>query len=110
MATVARVSSCMDQYRYKVTLERVAGKDGEVRGNANDSLSFEAYNHDDLFQIVERQKSKGIWDDNTAAQLAIGFKMFAEVALHHRADPLFEPLMPHIRDFIGRLKALRAHE
>src|ERR1700754_3546353 len=98
----------MDQYRYKLTLERVAGKDGVVRGNTDDKVTFEAYNHDDLFNILERQKAKGLWDDDTAAQLAIGFKMFAEVALHHRNDPLFEPLMPHIKEFIGRLKALPA--
>lgn len=100
----------MDQYRYKLTLERVPGKDGEIRGNADDTVTFEAYNHDDLFSIVERMKSRGLWDDDTAAQLAIGFKMFSEVALHHRNDPLFEPLMPHIKEFIGRLKALPAKQ
>lgn len=98
----------MAQYRYKVTLERVPGADGSVRGNSADRLSFEADNHDDLFDIIRRQRAKGVWDDDTAAQLAVGLKLFGEVALHHRKDPLFEPLMPHLREFIGRLKALPA--
>ena len=100
----------MSQYRYRITIERVAGADGMVRGNAADTLSFEADNHDDVFDIVERQRRKGVWDNDTAAQLAVGLKLFGEVALHHRKDPLFEPLMPHLREFIGRLKALPAKE
>ena len=77
-----------------------------MRGNADDRLSFEADNHDDIFDIVRRQRSKGVWDDATAAQLAVGLKLFTEVTLHHRKDPLFEPLMQPMREFIGRLKAL----
>ena len=59
---------------------------------------------------MERARSLGKWDEETAAQMAIGLKMFSEVALHHRTDPLFEPIMLPIREFIGRLKALPSKE
>lgn len=95
-------------YGYKITLERAANTQGELRGEPAERLEFTAENHDDLFNIVRRQRAKGIWDEDTAAQLAVGLKLFTEVSLHHRNDPLFAPLMPAMREFIGRLKALPA--
>ncbi len=98
----------MSQYRYKFTMERVAGADGAVRGDAEAPLQFEADNHDDLFHIVRLLRAKGAWSEEEAAQLAVGMKLFLEVGFHHRKDPLWEPLMPHLREFLGRVKAVGA--
>ncbi|MDE1155922.1 MAG: DUF3861 domain-containing protein [Acidobacteriaceae bacterium] len=100
----------MGMYGYQVTVERHLNTGGEMRGEAGDRLSFLAENHDDLFRILELMRSKNTWDEDMAAQLAIGLKLFSEVVIKHRNDPLFEPLMLPIREFIGRLKAMPAAE
>ncbi len=94
----------MNSYRYRVTVEMVAGAKGEpVEGRA---LSFEAANHDDLLAIVERMRGRLPFDGETAAALGIGFKLFSEVALVHRKDPLFATIRPALGEFIGAVKRL----
>ena len=92
----------MNSYRYKVTVEMVAGAKGEpVEGR---SLTFEAANHDDILAIAERMKARLPFDGDTAASLAIGLKLLSEVALVHRKDPLFAEVRPALSEFIGAVK------
>lgn len=98
-------------YRYRVTLERVLEEGKKLpSGLPDDRAEFEADNHDDLFRIIELLRSRKIWDEQEATALAVGLKLFGEVMIHHRKDPLFEPLMLPYREFVGRLKALPAPE
>ena len=62
----------MGMYGCKVTLERAANRQGDVRGDSTEPLVFSAENHDDLFEIVRRQRAKAVWEGDTAAQLAVG--------------------------------------
>lgn len=92
----------MSSYRYKITVEALTGATGEpVEGR---TLSFEAANHDDILGIVDRLGSRLPFDEDTIASLGIGFKLFSEVALAHRKDPMFEAIQPALGDFIRGLK------
>jgi len=80
----------MNSYRYRVTMEMTAGPKGEpVTGK---SLSFETRNHDDILSIVERLQARGDFAADTAASLGVGLKLFGEVVLENRNNPLFAPL------------------
>ena len=48
----------MKQHRYRITLEHVATAKGEPGTHA--PLTFEARNHDDLFEIIDRMRKKGL--------------------------------------------------
>ncbi|MDE1176220.1 MAG: DUF3861 domain-containing protein [Edaphobacter sp.] len=92
----------MNSYRYRVTVQKIADAKGEpVKG---ESMSFEAVNHDDILAIAERATSRMTFDADLARQMAIGLKLFAEVALIRKDDPMFANIRPAIRDFIMQLK------
>jgi len=87
---------------YRVTVEHVE----DAKGNAVEAppLTFEVRNHDDLFPIVARMRTRPIFEPDEAAALAIGLKLLGEVMLRHREHELFAPLRPHYTEFIKRLK------
>ena len=92
----------MNSYRYRITVEKLSDAKGEpVEGQ---SLTFEAANHDDILAMVERMRSRLPFDNYSAASLAVGLKLFSEVALMHRSDPLFAKVRPALREFISELK------
>ncbi len=77
----------MNSYRYRITVEKVADAKGQpVHG---ESISFYAANHDDILAIVNRMQERLPFDAGTAASLGVGLKLFSEVALMHRNNPLF---------------------
>lgn len=94
----------MNSYRYRVTVEKLTDASGDpVHGQ---SLSFYAANHDDILAIVERMQTKLPLDAGTAASLGVGLKLFNEVTLMRRNDPLFAQIRPALSEFIQRLKSL----
>ncbi|AMP16190.1 DUF3861 domain-containing protein [Collimonas pratensis] len=93
----------MREHRYRITLEHLATpKQGEP---TNAAIHFETGNHDDLFAIVDKVRGRGQFDADTAASLALGLKLFTEVMLKNRSDPLFAEIHQPMRDFIQKLKA-----
>jgi hypothetical protein len=92
----------MKGHLYQITVEHLE----DAKGNAVTSspLVFKARNHDDLFPIVEKMKTKQGIDASDAEALAIGLKLFGEVMLKNRNDELFSQLQPHFREFIKALK------
>ena len=92
----------MNSYRYRITVEALTGAKGErVEGR---SLSFEAANHDDILGIVAKMRERLPFDSDTVASLAVGLKLFSEVTLVHRADPMFGEIRPALGEFIRSLK------
>ena len=86
----------MNSYRYRVTVEKLSDARGEpVHGQ---SLSFYTANHDDILAIVERLQSKLPFSAGTAAALGVGLKLFSEVALTHRDDPMFAKIRPALAE------------
>ncbi|HEY0506136.1 MAG TPA: DUF3861 domain-containing protein [Lysobacter sp.] len=93
----------MKAHRYRIHVEPLA--QSEDAANAQDALSFEVANHDDLLAIVDRVSAATAFDRNDATALAVGLKLFTGVMLQHRHDPLFADVQPAMRAFIGNLKA-----
>ena len=89
--------------KYRLILEQLELASGEKGSHAPLQLEFD--NHDELFGIIERVKQKNLFGDlNQATEFAIGLKMFSEVMLKNRSNPLFEELSPAFRDFMKKLK------
>ena len=94
-------------HQYKLTLEYLKDSKGESISAAPIELTFN--NHDDIFSIIERQKNKNLFGDKQqATEFAIGLKLFSEVMLKNRKDPLFEELAPAFGASMKRLKAIPA--
>ncbi|ATU92962.1 DUF3861 domain-containing protein [Phyllobacterium zundukense] len=88
-------------HTYRITVEEL----GEA-AFASDArtLTFDASNHDDLIRILELMRDKAILPDGETAEFTIGLKLFTEVVLRHRAEPLFSELFPHLGAFMKKLK------
>jgi hypothetical protein len=98
----------MNSYRCKVTVEKIADAKGQpVTG---ESMSFEAVNHDDILAIASRVSSRMSFDTDLGSQMAIGLKLFSEVALMRKDDPMFAAVRPALREFIMQLKAMPERE
>jgi hypothetical protein len=98
----------MNSYRYKITVEALTGAKGEpVEGRM---LSFEAANHDDILGIVERMQARLSFDNDTVASLGVGLKLFSEVALTQRNDPMFAMIRPALGEFVRGMKQRSAEE
>lgn len=93
----------MAQHRYRVTLEHLADTQGESLPPGK-SLQFEVENHDDIFSIVERLRGRGDFSEDTATAFGVGLKLFSEVMLKDRQNPLFQSFEPHFMQFMKALK------
>lgn len=93
----------MKQHTYEVTLKHIADAQGNPSTYA-DTLSFNSYNHDDIFKVLQMIKNSQILDDEAAKPFAVGLKLFSEVMLEHKNLPLFKDFMPHFGQFMKALK------
>jgi hypothetical protein len=92
----------MNAYRYKITVEALTEAMGEpVEGR---SLCFEVANHDDILGIVDRLRARLPFDESTVASLGVGLKLFSEVTVTQRNDPMFAMIQPALNEFIRGLK------
>jgi hypothetical protein len=91
------------QHRYRVIVEHLADENGEP--SAYDRpLQFGVGNHDDIFAIVERLRRRGDFDENAAAAFGVGLKLFSEVMLENKDNPLFSSFRTHFAQFMKELK------
>jgi hypothetical protein len=89
--------------RYHLRLSQIAAKTDTFEPA---SLELEFGNHDDILHIVRLMQAKPMFTDpDEAAQFAVGLKLFSEVMLKHRANPLFEELGQAFGPFMKKLKA-----
>ena len=89
--------------KYQLNLKETALKDGS---EATKSLQLNFDNHDDLFTIFEVIKAKNIFnDESTSYEFALGLKLFTEVLLKNKQNPLFDDLRPAIASFMKKLKS-----
>jgi hypothetical protein len=96
-------------FNYKITVEALPEVTQE-ESRGPEIIRFGAKNHDDIFKIVESVRSKKILDDDASAALAVGLKLFSEVVLQHRHNPLFSEMQQSLHKFISQLKAIPAAE
>jgi hypothetical protein len=97
----------MKQHRYRVTVEHLADENGEPAAHDR-PLPFEVGNHDDIFaiveRIVERLRRRGDFNDDAAAAFGLGLKLFSEVMLENKENPLFSSFPTHFAQFMKELK------
>lgn len=93
----------MKQHQYRITLEHLTDAKGAA-SQYQQPLIFNAGNHDDIFVIVEKIKSRGDLSQEAATALGVGLKLFSEVMLDNKDHPLFETFRPHFLDFMKELK------
>ena len=92
----------MKQHRYRVTLEHLT--DAQGAPSTHQPLQFEVGNHDDIIAIVERLRHRDDFTEETAAAFGVGIKLFSEVMLESRENPLFSSFRPHFAQFMKDLK------
>jgi hypothetical protein len=98
----------MEGHCYRVTVEAVTDRTGKaVEGQ---SLRFTAACHDDLFAVTSRLYAHTPFDRDTAAALAVGLKLLAEVALENRNNPMFAGIRPALGEFMRDLKRMPGGE
>lgn len=59
----------------------------------------------EITQIVERIRSTQQFAEDDAAAFAVGLKLFSEVMLKNKGNPLFSEFQPHFMSFMKKLKA-----
>ncbi|MDO7886933.1 DUF3861 domain-containing protein [Hymenobacter cheonanensis] len=90
-------------HRYHLRLDQLSTKTG---AGEPASLEFDFSNHDDVLHIVRLMQAKPLFSDpDEAAQFAVGLKLFSEVMLRHRTDPLFTEVVQAFGPFMKKLKA-----
>ena len=87
---------------YKVTLEHIySPADEDLHRRVE--LVFD--NHDNLFNVIDKVQDKDLFSDmGQSTEFAIGLKMFSEVMLKNKDNPLFEEFLPSFKDFMKKLK------
>jgi hypothetical protein len=90
------------KHQFRITVEQVA--DNQGNSGTHPPITFTADNHDNILAIVERIQARGQFSPESAAAFAVGLKLFGEVMLEHRNDPLFADFQPHFKDFMKVLK------
>ncbi|TDO83042.1 uncharacterized protein DUF3861 [Flavobacterium chryseum] len=91
--------------KYHLTLSLKQYANGETKPAKELGIEFD--NHDEIFEIIEKIKDKNIFDNESeATQFALGLKLFSEIKLKHRKNPLFEELNDVFPVFMKKLKSL----
>ncbi|MFH6993910.1 DUF3861 domain-containing protein [Flavobacterium sp. FlaQc-48] len=91
--------------KYHLTLSLKQYANGETEPARELGIEFD--NHDEIFSIIERIKAKNIFENESeATQFALGLKLFSEIKLKHRKNPLFEELNEVFPLFMKKLKSL----
>jgi hypothetical protein len=88
--------------KYRILLQEIELKDGTHSGK---SIEFEFENHDDILSLVEMTKGSDRFEnkaDNT--EFIVGLKLFSEVMIRNRNNPLFEDFAPSFKEFMKKLK------
>ncbi|MFB9075932.1 DUF3861 domain-containing protein [Flavobacterium procerum] len=91
--------------KYYLTLSLKEYSNGETEPAKELGIQFD--NHDEIFGIIERIREKNIFEDQSeVVQFALGLKLFSEIKLKHRKNPLFEELNEVFPVFMKKLKSL----
>jgi hypothetical protein len=91
--------------KYYLTLSLKEYANGETQPAKE--LGIEFTNHDEIFSIIEKMKNKNLFDNESeATQFALGLKLFGEIKLKHRKNPLFDEINDVFPTFMKKLKSL----
>lgn len=91
--------------KYYLTLSLKEYSNGEKEPAKELGIEFE--NHDEIFSIIEKIKNKNLFENEyEAIQFALGLKLFGEIKLKHRKNPLFDEINEVFPIFMKKLKRL----
>lgn len=91
--------------KYYLTLSLKEYANGETTPAKELGIEFD--NHDEIFSIIEKIKDKNLFDNHQeTTQFALGLKLFSEIKLKHRKNPLFDELNEVFPAFMKKLKSL----
>ncbi|MEN3929587.1 DUF3861 domain-containing protein [Microvirga sp. W0021] len=93
----------MKQNHYKITVEQQHDKDGNAVSGKQ--IAFNARNHDDLLFVVEKIKGLNIANAEDSTAMAVGLKLFTEIVLENKNEPVFKELFPLVRDIMQHIKS-----
>ena len=93
----------MKQHQYQITVKHVADAQGNP-STYTEELHFNAYNHDDLFKVLEHIQQSNLLEDEKAKAFAVGLKLFGETLLENKQHPLFKAFLPQFIEFMKTLK------
>ncbi len=96
----------MKQHQYRITIEQLSNTQGEPV--TQEPFTFLARNHDNLFNVIEKVQSSGQFNADDSAAMALGLKLFTEIVLERRNEPLFCDFYPQIGAFMQKLKKTSA--
>lgn len=90
--------------KYKITLEQISLINGADVSAEPLILEFE--NHDEIFKIIDIIRERNLFqDENQSVEFAIGLKMFSEILLKNKNNPLFKDFFPAFGEFMKKLKS-----
>ncbi|SNR44070.1 DUF3861 domain-containing protein [Flavobacterium sp. ov086] len=91
--------------KYSLTLSLKEYANGETEPAKELGIEFD--NHDEIFGIIEKIKDKNLFENpHEATQFALGLKLFSEIKLKHRNNPLFDELNEVFPIFMKKLKSM----
>lgn len=91
--------------KYYLTLSLKEYANGETAPAKELGIEFE--NHDEIFSIIEKMNAKNLFEsESEATQFALGLKLFGEIKLKHRKNPLFDEINEVFPVFMKKLKNL----
>ena len=90
--------------KYKISLEIIE----LIRPDNSEYLPIviEFDNHDNIFKIIERMKKRNRFKtEQQSVEFAIGLKLFSEVMLKNKDNPLFEEFRPAFSALMKKIKS-----
>ena len=91
-----------NKYKLKLELLELLRLDDKVY----EPIELEFGNHDNIFNIIERMKKRNRFKtEQDSVEFAIGLKLFSEVMLKNKVNPLFEDFRPAFRELMKKIKS-----
>ncbi|SFR50634.1 protein of unknown function [Maribacter aquivivus] len=91
-----------NKYKLKLELLELLRPDHKIY----EPIEFEFGNHDNIFNIIERMKKRNRFKtEQDSVEFAIGLKLFSEVMLKNKDNPLFEDFRPAFGAMMKKLKS-----
>ncbi|RYG56546.1 MAG: DUF3861 family protein [Alphaproteobacteria bacterium] len=87
-------------YTYRITVENMTG----AAPAGGSILNFEVSNHDDVLRVLDLVRECKIVPFEETAEFTVGLKLFGEVLIRRRQEPLFAEIYPHFQVFMKNLK------
>jgi len=91
-----------NKYKLKLELLELLRPDDKTY----EPIEIEFGNHDNIFTIIERMKQRDRFKtEQDSVEFAIGLKLFSEVMLRNKDNPLFEEFRPAFGGLMKKIKS-----